>query len=114
MDKTTTRQTGAKGGGGRQTESNAPSGAGGGLGGPNWLDASSDSFSPASGATSNPTISFMLWQFLVALLDDPTNASIIAWTGRGSEFKLLDPNEVRENFDKNFLNSLVSVGLKHC
>lgn len=35
-----------------------------------------------------------LWQFLVALLDDPTNAHFIAWTGRGMEFKLIEPEEV--------------------
>nr|XP_035156404.1 ETS translocation variant 4 isoform X4 [Callithrix jacchus] len=35
-----------------------------------------------------------LWQFLVALLEDPTNAHFIAWTGRGMEFKLIEPDEV--------------------
>ncbi|KAK5906280.1 hypothetical protein CgunFtcFv8_002162 [Champsocephalus gunnari] len=35
-----------------------------------------------------------LWQFLVALLDDPSNANFIAWTGRGMEFKLIEPEEV--------------------
>ena len=35
-----------------------------------------------------------LWQFLVSLLDDPANASCIQWTGRGLEFKLVDPEEV--------------------
>lgn len=39
--------------------------------------------------------SLQLWQFLVALLDDPTNASFITWTGRGLEFKLIEPEEVR-------------------
>ncbi|XP_059140488.1 ETS translocation variant 1-like isoform X2 [Physella acuta] len=38
--------------------------------------------------------SLQLWQFLVALLDDPSNASFIAWTGRGLEFKLIEPEEV--------------------
>ncbi|XP_068923665.1 ETS translocation variant 4 isoform X5 [Petaurus breviceps papuanus] len=38
--------------------------------------------------------SLQLWQFLVALLDDPTNAHFIAWTGRGMEFKLIEPEEV--------------------
>lgn len=37
---------------------------------------------------------FQLWQFLVALLDDPANAAFIAWTGRGLEFKLIEPEEV--------------------
>lgn len=39
--------------------------------------------------------SLQLWQFLVALLDDPANAPCIAWTGRGMEFKLIEPEEVR-------------------
>ncbi|NXW95338.1 ETV4 protein, partial [Alopecoenas beccarii] len=38
--------------------------------------------------------SLQLWQFLVALLDDPTNSHFIAWTGRGMEFKLIEPEEV--------------------
>ncbi|XP_046397732.1 ETS domain-containing protein Elk-3-like, partial [Ischnura elegans] len=39
--------------------------------------------------------SLQLWQFLVALLDDPAaNSSCIAWTGRGMEFKLIEPEEV--------------------
>ena len=38
--------------------------------------------------------SLQLWQFLVALLDDPANHSYIAWTGRGLEFKLIEPEEV--------------------
>lgn len=35
-----------------------------------------------------------LWQFLVTLLEDPNNASCIVWTGRGMEFKLVEPEEV--------------------
>ena len=38
--------------------------------------------------------SLQLWQFLVALLDNPTNSTFIAWTGRGLEFKLIEPEEV--------------------
>ena len=41
-----------------------------------------------------------LWQFLVALLDDPANANFITWTGRGLEFKLLDPEEVARRWGK--------------
>lgn len=41
--------------------------------------------------------SLQLWQFLVALLDDPGNAHFIAWTGRGMEFKLIEPEEVHLN-----------------
>lgn len=38
--------------------------------------------------------SLQLWQFLVTLLDDPANFHFIAWTGRGMEFKLIEPEEV--------------------
>ncbi|KAJ8416043.1 hypothetical protein AAFF_G00380650 [Aldrovandia affinis] len=38
--------------------------------------------------------SLQLWQFLVTLLDDPANIHFIAWTGRGMEFKLIEPEEV--------------------
>ncbi len=38
--------------------------------------------------------SLQLWQFLVTLLDDPSNIPFIAWTGRGLEFKLIEPEEV--------------------
>ncbi|KTF81598.1 hypothetical protein cypCar_00028719 [Cyprinus carpio] len=38
--------------------------------------------------------SLQLWQFLVTLLDDPSNGHFIAWTGRGLEFKLIEPEEV--------------------
>ncbi|ESN94178.1 hypothetical protein HELRODRAFT_147374, partial [Helobdella robusta] len=35
-----------------------------------------------------------LWQFLLKLLLDERHRDVIAWTGRGLEFKLLDPDEV--------------------
>ncbi|XP_008546275.1 uncharacterized protein LOC103570343 [Microplitis demolitor] len=38
--------------------------------------------------------SLQLWQFLVTLLDDPANSPCITWTGRGMEFKLIEPEEV--------------------
>ncbi|XP_030829346.1 ETS translocation variant 1 isoform X1 [Strongylocentrotus purpuratus] len=38
--------------------------------------------------------SLQLWQFLVTLLEDQSNGAFIAWTGRGLEFKLIDPEEV--------------------
>ncbi|XP_077967021.1 uncharacterized protein LOC120342698 [Styela clava] len=38
--------------------------------------------------------SLQLWQFLVALLEDPSNQHFITWTGRGLEFKLIEPEEV--------------------
>lgn len=43
--------------------------------------------------------SLQLWQFLVALLDDPSNSHFIAWTGRGMEFKLIEPEEVKDFSD---------------
>ncbi|CAG02747.1 unnamed protein product [Tetraodon nigroviridis] len=42
--------------------------------------------------------SLQLWQFLVALLDDPSNSHFIAWTGRGMEFKLIEPEEFESSF----------------
>ena len=43
--------------------------------------------------------SLQLWQFLLQLLSNKDNASIIEWTKKNSaEFKLLDPEEV------NYLN----------
>ena len=38
--------------------------------------------------------SIKLWQFLVELLDDPTNQSYIAWMSRGLEIKQIEPEEL--------------------
>ena len=38
-----------------------------------------------------------MWQFLIALLEDPSNCAAITWTGRGMEFKLIEPEEVSTN-----------------
>lgn len=54
---------------------------------PSWSDV-------AVGYQQQRRGSLQLWQFLVALLDDPANAPCIAWTGRGMEFKLIEPEEV--------------------
>ncbi|KAJ4429812.1 Friend leukemia integration 1 transcription factor [Periplaneta americana] len=35
-----------------------------------------------------------LWQFLLELLSDSSNASCITWEGTNGEFKLTDPDEV--------------------
>ena len=48
--------------------------------------------------------SLQLWQFLVTLLDDPTNTGAISWTGRGMEFKLIEPEEVKKYILYVFLN----------
>ncbi|XP_037518091.1 ETS-related transcription factor Elf-2-like [Rhipicephalus sanguineus] len=48
----------------------------------------------AMGCSSAGRGSLQLWQFLAALLRNPGNAPCIAWTGRGLEFKLTDPEEV--------------------
>ena len=40
--------------------------------------------------------SLQLWQFLLTLLDNPAHAHLIVWTGRNMEFKLIDPEEVRQ------------------
>ncbi|XP_003368363.1 DNA-binding protein D-ETS-3, partial [Trichinella spiralis] len=35
-----------------------------------------------------------LWQFLLELLSDNSNAAFITWEGINGEFKLIDPEEV--------------------
>lgn len=46
------------------------------------------------------TLSFLgsgqiqLWQFLLELLSDSSNAACITWEGTNGEFKLTDPDEV--------------------
>lgn len=52
--------------------------------------------------------SLQLWQFLVTLLDDPANAYFIAWTGRGMEFKLIEPEEVSPAFGEGVSRRLNS------
>jgi hypothetical protein len=42
--------------------------------------------------------SIQLWQFLLALLEDGINGTIIIWTGKGLEFKLVEPEEVNYSF----------------
>ncbi|XP_037928309.1 DNA-binding protein D-ETS-6-like [Teleopsis dalmanni] len=39
-----------------------------------------------------------LWQFLLELLADSSNASCIAWEGTNGEFKLIDPDEVAKRW----------------
>ena len=54
---------------------------------------------PATVQTTSRRGSLQLWQFLVALLDTPdSSAGCIAWTGRGMEFKLIEPEEVMRSF----------------
>ena len=36
-----------------------------------------------------------LWQFLLELLGDASNAHLITWEGTNGEFKIVDPEEVR-------------------
>ena len=56
---------------------------------------SSRSISAAQmGPTYHRRGSLQLWQFLLALLNDPANQAAIVWTGRGMEFKLIEPEEV--------------------
>ena len=44
-----------------------------------------------------------LWQFLLELLSERSFQHIIAWTGNGWEFKLKDPDEVK-NYPSSILN----------
>ncbi|KAK9884470.1 hypothetical protein WA026_007313 [Henosepilachna vigintioctopunctata] len=54
------------------------------------IDSKLSSFNISTGRRG----SLQLWQFLVALLDTPdASAGCIAWTGRGMEFKLIEPEE---------------------
>ena len=51
------------------------------------------------GATSSRLASsgsgqIQLWQFLLELLSDSSNATCITWEGTNGEFKLTDPDEV--------------------
>lgn len=48
--------------------------------------------SPRYGAPGTGQI--QLWQFLLELLTDTSNAAIIGWEGTNGEFKLIDPDEV--------------------
>ena len=51
--------------------------------------------SPSSrGLVSQGSGQIQLWQFLLELLSDSANATIISWEGTSGEFKLTDPDEV--------------------
>ena len=52
-----------------------------------------------------------MWQFLIALLEDPTNCAAITWTGRGMEFKLIEPEEVRVDFKSIFPRIKLFLGM---
>ncbi|CAN7982916.1 unnamed protein product [Ixodes hexagonus] len=43
---------------------------------------------------SQGTGQIQLWQFLLELLSDSSNANCITWEGQNGEFKLIDPDEV--------------------
>lgn len=69
-------------------------------GGPVAVNCPSSASSSSAASLPHPSGcqrrgSLQLWQFLVALLDNPVNTSFIAWTGRGLEFKLIEPEEVK-------------------
>ena len=42
-----------------------------------------------------------LWQFLLELLSDKNNQHFISWTGDGWEFKMTEPDEVRDSCFEN-------------
>ncbi|XP_049272144.1 uncharacterized protein LOC119393284 isoform X2 [Rhipicephalus sanguineus] len=44
--------------------------------------------------SSQGTGQIQLWQFLLELLSDSSNANCITWEGQNGEFKLIDPDEV--------------------
>ncbi|KAG5887750.1 hypothetical protein JTB14_016102 [Gonioctena quinquepunctata] len=51
-----------------------------------------------------------LWQFLLELLNDSSNAACITWEGTNGEFKLTDPDELsralRYYYDKNIMSKV--------
>ncbi|XP_078511547.1 retroviral integration site protein Fli-1 homolog isoform X2 [Lissotriton helveticus] len=50
---------------------------------------------PTSSRLSNPgSGQIQLWQFLLELLSDSSNAACITWEGTNGEFKMTDPDEV--------------------
>ena len=49
---------------------------------------------PAVQSASAAGSQVQLWQFLLELLADQSNSSIITWQGQNGEFKLVDPDEV--------------------
>lgn len=49
---------------------------------------------PTVQSTSVAGSQVQLWQFLLELLADQTNQTIITWQGQNGEFKLVDPDEV--------------------
>ncbi|XP_071841689.1 transcriptional regulator Erg-like isoform X4 [Apostichopus japonicus] len=52
-------------------------------------------FGPTSRTLSNPgSGQIQLWQFLLELLSDSSNANCITWEGTNGEFKMTDPDEV--------------------
>ncbi|XP_003744297.1 ETS domain-containing transcription factor ets-5-like [Galendromus occidentalis] len=66
---------------------------------PNYRSTwASSSPSPPHGVGSGATVlgsgQIQLWQFLLELLSDSSNANCIAWEGSNGEFKLTDPDEV--------------------
>ncbi|XP_061632921.1 fli-1 proto-oncogene, ETS transcription factor-related sequence isoform X3 [Phyllopteryx taeniolatus] len=54
---------------------------------------------PISSRLANPgSGQIQLWQFLLELLSDSNNASIITWEGTNGEFKMTDPDEVAKRW----------------
>ena len=50
--------------------------------------------STSRGLVSQGSGQIQLWQFLLELLSDAANSTIITWEGTNGEFKLTDPDEV--------------------
>ncbi|XP_028847583.1 protein FEV [Denticeps clupeoides] len=57
-------------------------------------ESKSPSWNPINAAVQKGSGQIQLWQFLLELLADASNASCIAWEGAHGEFKLTDPDEV--------------------
>lgn len=61
---------------------------------PNVLDPYQMFGATSSRLASSGSGQIQLWQFLLELLSDSSNAACITWEGTNGEFKLTDPDEV--------------------
>ena len=60
---------------------------------------------PSHTPAITPTGPIQLWQFILELLSDKNCQNFISWTGDGWEYKMTDPDEVRD-ITKKYLPTL--------
>ena len=61
-----------------------------------YLPPSSHPTHTSQAPAITPTGPIQLWQFILELLSDKNCQNFISWTGDGWEYKMTDPDEVRE------------------